>query len=475
AGAGPSIQRAAVMGAVGVLATLGGRRGSRLYALALAALVTLAIDPGLGTDVGWQLSFAAVLGILLLASPLRRKIEGGLGRGPWHRALAEGMAVTIAATLATAPLIAFHFERISTTTLAANVLALPAVAPAMWLGMCGAALAQVPGAPLEPLNGLNALLLAYIAQVAAWCAAPEWAELEVHLSGFGLLTAYAGLAAGVLCCRRWPRHAIALGAIGAATVVPLPGGGDAEAGPPPGLRVEVLDVGQGDAILLRPAGAPAVLVDGGPPGAGLERKLDQAGVEELGAVIATHDQSDHVGGIEELLGAVPVGRLVYARLGRDLIARGAAAGARPERVAAGRELRSGRLRLRVLWPPMELLAGSTPIADPNQLALVIEVRWRDFTMLLTADAEAGSVPIESGPVDVLKVAHHGSEDAGLGQLLDRIRPRLAVISVGSDNSYGHPAPQTLAILERHEVPVLRTDEEGVIKIDVNRHEFGLDD
>jgi competence protein ComEC len=474
AGAGPSIQRAAVMGAVGVLATLGGRRGSRLYALALAALVTLAIDPGIGADVGWQLSFAAVLGILLLASPLRRALEGRLGNGPWRRALTEGVAVTVAATLATAPLIAFHFERISTTTLAANVLALPAVAPAMWLGMCGAGLAQVPGVPLEPLNGLNALLLAYIAQVAAWCAAPEWAELEVHLSGLGLLAAYVVLAVGVLCCWRWPRHALVLGAIGLAVLVPLPGGGGAEAQPPAGLRIQVLDVGQGDAILFQPAGAPAVLVDGGPPGEGLERKLEQAGVDSLGAAIATHDQSDHVGGIEDLLGEMPVGRLVYARLGRELRARAAAAGARPERVAAGGELRSGRLRLRVLWPPPELLAGSAPVADPNQLALVIEARWRDFTMLLTADAEAEAVPIEAGPVDVLKVAHHGSEDTGLGPLLDRTRPQLALISVGSGNPYGHPAPQTLATLERHRVPTLRTDEEGTVTIDVKRRAFSLD-
>lgn len=474
AGAGPSIQRAAVMGAVGVLATLGGRRTSRLYALALAALVTLAIDPDIGADVGWQLSFAAVLGILLLASPLRRAIEGKMGKGAWRRALAEGVAVTVAATLATAPLIAFHFERLSTTTLAANVLALPAVAPAMWLGMCGAALAQVPGLPLEPLNGLNALLLAYVAQVAAWCSAPEWAEVEVRLGTLGLLGAYACLALAVFCCWRWPRHALVLGAIGLAVVVPLPGGGGAEAGPPPELRIEVLDVGQGDAILFQPAGAPAVLVDGGPAGDGLERKLEQAGVDRLGAVIATHDQSDHVGGIEELLGAMPVERLVYARLGRDLVGRAVAAGARPERVAAGRELFSGRLRLRVVWPPPELLTATAPLSDPNQLALVVEARWRDFTMLLTADAEAESVPIESGPVEVLKVAHHGSEDAGLSPLLDRIRPQLAVISVGSGNPYGHPAPQTLAILERHGVQTLRTDEEGVIKIDVNRREFGLD-
>ena len=135
AGAGPSIQRAGIMGALSVLATLAGRRASRLYALAFAALVLLVLEPGIAADVGWQLSFAAVLGILLLAAPLRAAIAARIGARGWRRALAEGAAMTIAATLATAPLIAFHFEAISTMTLVANLLALPAVAPAMWLGM----------------------------------------------------------------------------------------------------------------------------------------------------------------------------------------------------------------------------------------------------------------------------------------------------------------------------------------------------
>jgi competence protein ComEC len=475
AGAGPSIQRAAVMGALGLLATLGGRRSSRFYALAVAAVVTLAVDPGIAADVGWQLSFAAVLGILLLAASLRRGIAARLGDGPWRRALAEGLAMTIAATLATAPLIAFHFETFSTTTLAANVLALPAVAPAMWLGMCGAGLAQLPGVPLEPLNGLNALLLAYIAQVAGWCAAPEWAELSVHLGGGGLVASYAGLGAGILLWRRWPAQAFALAACALLLVVPLPSwGGGATAGPEPGLRVSVLDVGQGDAILLQPAGAPAVLVDGGPPGAGLIGKLEDAGVDRLGAAVVTHDQSDHAGGIEELLGAVPVERLLFARLGRDLLAGAAAAGAQPQRIAAGRELRSGQLRLRVLWPPEELLGSASQGEDPNRLALVIEARWRDFTMLLTADAEAEAAFFEPGPVDVLKVAHHGSEDAGLDGLLDRVRPQLAVISVGEENPYGHPTARTLAALERHRVPTLRTDADGTIEIDVWRRSMRVD-
>jgi competence protein ComEC len=474
AGAGPSIQRAGVMGALGLLATLGGRRGSRLYALAVAALVTLAIDPGIASDIGWQLSFAAVLGILLLAGPLRERMIASLGDGPWRRALAEGVAMTVAATLATAPLIAHHFETLSTTTLAANVLALPAVAPAMWLGMCSAGLAQLPGVPLEPLNGLDALLLAYISQVAEWCAAPGWAELRVHLGGSGLFLAYLGLGLGLLVVWRWPGRVLVLAAVAVGCWLPLPSFGGGAAKAPHGLRVVALDVGQGDAILLQPAHAPAVLVDGGPPGDGLARKLDQAGVDRLGAVVVTHDQSDHAGGVEDLIGALPVERLLFARLHRGLIAAAAGAGADPQRIAAGQVLRSGALRLRVLWPPAELLAVPAAGQDPNQLALVMEARWRDFSMLLTADAEAEAVPLEPGPVDVLKVAHHGSDDAGLGALLERTRPRLAVISVGEGNPYGHPTAGTLATLARHRIPVLRTDEDGAIVIDVTAGSMTLD-
>lgn len=508
AGAGPSIQRAGVMGAAGLLATLAGRRASRLYALALALGVTLAIEPGVAGDVGWQLSFAAVLGILLLASPLREAICARLGSGGWRRALAEGVAVTVAATLATAPLIAYHFESLSTTTLVANVAAMPAVAPAMWLGMASAAASQVPGLPVQLLNGLDALLLAYIAQVAAWCAAPGWAELHVRLGAGGLAASYAGLAAAVVLCLRLGRARrlaavrrgggpagrdpmsardrtrsgfsrprltlVALVVVGALLALWLAPGGGGPAGPPPGLRIEVLDIGQGDAILLAPAHAPAILVDGGPAGDGLLAKLRAAGADRLGAVIATHDQSDHVGGIEELLGRMPVARLLYGRLGRPLLAEARAAGTRPVRVAAGTSVRSGPLRLEVLWPPPETLAERLPPgADPNRQAVVALARWHAFTMLLTADAEAESVPLDPGPVDVLKVAHHGSEDAGLAALLARSRPRLAVISVGAGNPYGHPTAAALATLAAHGVRTLRTDRDGTVTIDVGRRGFGV--
>jgi competence protein ComEC len=244
--------------------------------------------------------------------------------------------------------------------------------------------------------------------------------------------------------------------------------------PTPGLRVEVLDVGQGDAILLQPRRAPAVLVDGGPPGDELVAKLGDAGVERLGAAIITHDQSDHAAGVEEAIGqGLPIERLVYGRLGGEALEAARAEDARPVQASTGETIRSGALRLEVLWPPPELLAEADPETDPNLLALVIRARWHDFTMLLSADAEAESVPIDPGPIDVLKVAHHGSDDAGLGGLLDRARPRLAVISVGAGNPYGHPTAGTLATLSRHRVPTLRTDEDGTVEIDVRRGSFAV--
>jgi competence protein ComEC len=500
AGAGPSIQRAGVMGALSVVATLGGRRGSRLYALAIAAALMLFLEPGIAADVGWQLSFAAVLGILLLAAPLRRAIAARLGGRAGWGGLVEGAAMTIAATLATAPLIAFHFGEASTMTLASNLLALPAVAPAMWLGMISAALGQAPGFPVEALNALDALLLAYIAQVAAWCGRPGWASLRLQIGLGGLVASYVAIAAVAIAApflarrrrlatlrRRRSAHrpegatglrpsthghsvvtALAVGAAlaGFAWVALAPGAGAPARSA--GLRVSVLDVGQGDAILLQPAAAAAVLVDGGPPGDGLTAQLRAAGVERLGAVVVTHDQSDHAGGVRELFGELPIRRLLFGALDRAMLASARAAGALTGRLALGSEVRSGQLRLDVLWPPRELLAGPHLGKDPNQLALVLLVRWKRFRMLLTADAEAESTPLDPGPLDVLKVAHHGSDDAGLADLLDRSRPQLAVISVGADNPFGHPTLATLATLASHGVPVLRTDRDGAVVIEVGR-------
>ena len=500
AGSGPSIQRAAVMGAAGLLATLAGRRASRLYALALALGVTLAVDPGVAADVGWQLSFAAVLGILLLA----RAAAGLVGAAARARALArerwrEGLAVTVAATLATAPLIAFHFE---------DALDRRPSSPTSWRcrrwrRRCGWGWSprrspRSRASPVEPLNGVNALLLAYIAQVAAWCGGAEL--------GRGPRAARAG---GGWLPRTWGSQLRRRGRRGSRGRCGSSEPAGVCAAPAPGLAEETGSrrAGGGWTWGSRWASAPRGGWRRGPgplrrrpivrrarrcgrpirrraadrgarrrPGrrdpaaaarrAGPARRRRPAGRRSRGEAARRRASTGSAPrsspttspttppAIEELLGRAAdlPARLRPSRTRRSLAA-ARAAGARPDQVAAGADgpLRrapasksSGRRRNCSPRP----LGGD----DPNDQALVILARWRDFSMLLTADAEAEAVPIDPGPIDVLKVAHHGSDDAGLGPLLDRIRPRLAVISVGADNTYGHPTAGTLATLAAHRVP-----------------------
>jgi competence protein ComEC len=482
AGAGPSIQRAGVMGAAGLVAALASRPRSRWYALLAAACATLAIDPRASGDVGWQLSFAAVIGIALWARPLSALIGGGRGR--LRGAVADGAAMTLAATVATAPLMAHQFGTVSLTSLPANLVALPAEAPVMWLGMAAGAIGQLEWMPVAPLTAVAGACAGYIAQVAHWFGEPSWAQWEVGLARLpSLIGAYVMLGAAVVVALRWARrrtsagrisvrgwHRVA-GAVAAAAAIalalllaPAPGGGSSA---PPPLRISVLDVGQGDSILLEPRRGDPVLVDAGPTEADVAAQLAEHGVDRLAALVETHPQSDHVGGATAVLDRLDVGRLVFVRRDRASIGAARAIGADTVPVGAGDRLRFGRLRLDVLWPPPERLRAA-PGSDPNLLSLVVLARFRGFEILLTGDAEAEAAPVAPGPVDVLKVAHHGSEDEGLDALLDRTRPRLALISVGADNPYGHPAPATLAELAAHRVRTLRTDTEGGIVVEVGR-------
>jgi competence protein ComEC len=350
----------------------------------------------------------------------------------------------------------------------------------MWLGMLTSIIGQVPVLPVEPINWLESLCLAYIAQIARWLASPGWASLTVGLSSiWSVAAAYALLILALELLLRWADRVRRTGLLPSAKAASLAvvaglAVGLAVLGPfreqaarssPADLTVRVLDVGQGDSILLQPPDAEPVLVDTGPPGDGVEDRLSELGIDRLDSIVITHDQSDHAGALGALLASVRADRLVYAR--DDARLRGAAlsAGVEPYRLAKGGELDAGGLRLTALWPPRELLHDTDQ--DPNLLCLVLVARWRHFSMLLTGDAEAEAVPIDPGPVDVLKVAHHGSEDAGLDELLDRSVPKLAVISVGAGNPFGHPDGRTMADLREHDLPALRTDTDGEIDIEAN--------
>jgi competence protein ComEC len=502
AGGGPSIQRAGVMGIAGLVAALAGRPSSRWYALGLAAAVTLALNPLAVGEPGWQLSFAAVVGLLALAPGLREALTRRRVPGP----VAEAAAITIAATAATAPLMALHFEQVSLASLPANLLAAAVVAPVMWLGMIAIALAQLSPVLATPLNLLCAPLLGYLEWLAHAAATAPLAAVPVRLGGAaGLAAAYASLAAAVLAALRLGRRlarrldarvrpladpvaaagpvagpvarvrlALAAGCVALAVAILAVAALGRENGPrlaPGELVVSFLDVGQGDATLLQ-RGATAVLVDTEPPGGPILRRLAEAGVERLDLLVITHAEADHEGM------ALPVIAACRPRLVLDggagwptAVQRGLPSalertGGRAVAARAGQVLRIGELRLRVLWPPPRS-AGWRPDGSPNDHALVAHVQDGAFDLLLPADAESNvTAGLDLPRVEALKVAHHGSADDGLAETLDRTAPEVAAIEVGEENTYGHPAPSTLDALRA--VPqMVRTDRDGTVRLHVD--------
>ncbi len=219
-------------------------------------------------------------------------------------------------------------------------------------------------------------------------------------------------------------------------------------------------------------GEHALLVDTGPPGGPVVRRLREAGVRRLDALVITHASADHDGGAAAVLRSFEVGAVLdggevtQPTPGR----RAAAAEASARRVArvasdVGQTLRAGPVSATVLWPPRARTAAAD--ADPNLRATVLHVRDGEFDLLLSADAESEVLRRIALPqVEAMKVPHHGSADLGLPAVLERLRPQVAVIPVGR-NTYGHPAPQTLAAL-RAAVPVVRrTDRDGTVRLVVD--------
>ena len=482
AGGGPSIQRAGVMGVAGLIAALAGRPTRRWYALLLAAAVTLMLNPRAAGEPGWQLSFAAVIALLVGAAPLREALARRM-----PDPVADAAAITLAATVGTAPLMALHFEQLSLAALPANLLAAPAIAPVMWLGVLAAAAAQLAAPLALPFASLTAPLLVYLQAVAHATAATPVSAIELHIPPAAIVPAWAALLAAVTLAVRWWRRARARGAARggpraqllvaaaftallatAATVKAL--AGPQTAPPRPGeLVVSFLDVGQGDATLIQ-LGATSVLVDTGPPEGPILERLEQAHVKRLDALFLTHAEADHEGAAPAVIRAYAPRIVVDGGAGWDspvqralpaLLA--ARRGTRTLRPAAGQRIDVGALRFTILWPaPGDRIGG-----NPNDHAIVARLTHGEFSMLLTADAESnvtGALDLE--PVDVLKVAHHGSADPGLPDLLERLKPRIAAIEVGADNRYGHPTKSTLQALKRRVPVVLRTDEDSTARLRV---------
>jgi competence protein ComEC len=477
AGGGASIQRAGVMGAAGLVAALAGRASSRWYALGLAAAVTLALNPYAAAEPGWQLSFAAVVGLLWLAPRLREHPRMRRVPAP----VAEAAAMTLAATVTTAPLLALHFGRVSLVSLPANLLAAPVVAPIMWLGMIAGAAAQVTAAAAVPFNAVNGGLVAFLAWLAHVSARVPLASVQTP---GGLVLAIYLVAALLYAGRKrlrslWRRAPLRRPPVApppwapAATLLALAAAGllfvvlrPASATPPrPGETVvSFLDIGQGDATLVQRDGA-SLLVDTGPPGGPVLERLAEAGVKRLDVLLITHAQLDHEGAAPEVVERFHPRLVLDGGAGWPTAVQRSLRGVHAAVPFAGQTLALGALRLRILWPPRELMEAP-PEGDPNNRAVVAHLRSGDFDLLLPADAETDVTGgLDLPRVEALKVAHHGSEDAGLPAMLERLRPAVAAIEVGRGNTYGHPRASTLAALRT--VPqVFRTDRDGTVRLRV---------
>jgi len=237
--------------------------------------------------------------------------------------------------------------------------------------------------------------------------------------------------------------------------------------------VDFLDIGQGDATLIQPPDGTAVLFDGGPPEGGVTRLLRRAGVRRLAIVVATHASRDHHGGLIDVLDRFPVGLLLDGGDGNPAPGLQAVRdearqeGVRIVPAVAPMTLRAGGLRIQIL-SPLPRPPGPPP-DDPNPRAVVAIVSSGAFDLLLSADAESEALlPLDLPDVEAMKVPHHGSSDPGLPEVLDRLRPEISGIEVGAHNTYGHPAPSTLAALDHAGVTTYRTDQDGTVTLTV-RH------
>jgi competence protein ComEC len=468
----PSVLRAAAMGGLGLLGLVAGRPRAAVPALCASVLLLVLVDPALAGDPGFALSVFATGGLLLLAprwrdALRRRRVPAGL---------AEALAVPAAAEVACAPVIAAISGTVSLVAVPANLLAEPAVAPATIVGVVAALLSPVwPAAAafLAWLGGWPARWLVVVAHTGA--GLPDGLVGWPGGAGGALLLA-ALLAAGLLVSRRPAVRTVAGVCAVAAALGAVPVGLVAAGWPPAGALLVACDVGQGDAIVLPDGAGRAVVVDAGPEPAGTARCLDQLGVREVSLLVVSHFHADHVGGVAGVFRGRRVDQVATTpfpepAVGYRQVLAAAAAGGAPVLVPEpGWTWSATPVTLTVLGPTARLTGTGSA---PNDNSLIVMATVDGYRLLLAGDAmvaEQSAVLAADGPqalrADVLKVAHHGSAYQDV-DLLDAVRPAVALVSVGAGNPYGHPNPAVLDRLRRGGARVLRTDLDGDLAVVVD--------
>jgi competence protein ComEC len=462
----PSVLRASVMGVIGLLALVSGSRRSALPALSAAVILLVLVSPPLAAAPGFALSVLATAGLLVLAPPwreaLRRRLPG------W---LADAVAVPAAAQAACGPVVVAISAQLGLLSVPANLLAVPAVAPATVAGVGSALLAPVwlPAAQAVAwLGWLPTAWLVLVARVGADVpgAAVPWPDGH---AGALLLAGLTVLLVPVLRRRRL-RQVVLAG--GTSFLVATAGLAAARPSwPPPGWFLVACDVGQGDALVLNAGAGSAVLVDVGPSPELLASCLDRLDVERVPLVLLTHGHADHVAGLAGVLRSRPVGLVQVGPLDEPpeqvaAVEEVAAVAEVPvSRPALGERRRLGSLTWEVLAPGRRFVGTSS---DPNNSSLVLRLRVGATSVLLTGDVEPEAqrdllrrdLDLRA---DVLKVPHHGS-DHQEPAFLDAVGASVVLTSVGADNAYGHPSPRTLGRLTSNGARSFRTDLHGDVAL-----------
>jgi competence protein ComEC len=429
-----------------------GRRRAGPAALAAAVLVLVLVDPWLARSYGFVLSVLATGALVLLAPGWAAALHC---RGV-PATVAAAVAVPMAAQAVCAPVVAMLSGQVSLVAVPANLLVAPAVAPATVLGVLATVVSVVSGPAARGLADLGC--------IPAWSVG--WSSSPLAAAGLAAL-----LVLGVVAVRRAARRPRWAAAGGVLLLVGLSVPASTPGWPPPGWLLVACDVGQGDALVLSAGAAGVVVVDTGPDPHLVDGCLRRLGVHRVALVLLTHLHADHVEGLPGVLRGRQVGEVVVGPYDepvaehRRVLAWTAAARV-PVRVAVlGETVEVGPLSWQVLWPS-RVIEGEG--SAPNNASVVLLARHEGVRMLLTGDVEPAAQRAllarwAAGPVEVLKVPHHGSAYQA-PELLAAVRPRVALISVGADNDYGHPAGSTLRALHRLGALVRRTDVDGTVAV-----------